>query len=193
MSVRAMRAKLSTLRMSRSIRLAAAITFFKYGKPSETFSPYSSMKISVKLWIERSAARMSCDKLTKRSGLAFPLKTFSSGEEATAGLKEALDNGVRILACFLDIKMPGMNGHDVLGWIRSQPALDRVPVIMLSSSDEAQDLRRAAKRGAQCFLKKHPSPEELRAVVEEAVAMTTGALGLDLFRCPNNRFRDPGL
>lgn len=129
-------------------------------------------------------------RLAKRSGVTYPVKAYSSGEEATAALKDADSGGFRVVACFLDIKMPGMNGHDVLGWIRSQVGLDQVPVIMLSSSDEAQDLRKAAKRGAQCFLKKHPSPEELRAVIEEATAMAKRCSGLDLFRCPFNRFHD---
>lgn len=85
--------------------------------------------------------------------------------------------------------MPGLNGLDVLGWIRAEPALERLPVVMLSSSDEAQDLRKATKRGAQCFLKKHPSLDELRVVIEEAIEMTKHRPGLNLFECARNRFR----
>lgn len=128
-------------------------------------------------------------RLLRRTGLGVPVETIENGEEATERIRQLLSAGTPPLICFLDIKMPGLNGFDVLGWIRGQPALDQVPVIMLSSSDEAQDLRKAAKRGAQCFLKKHPSADELRVVIEEAIEMTQHRIGLDLFRCPSNRFR----
>jgi CheY-like chemotaxis protein len=72
------------------------------------------------------------------------------------------------LACFVDIRMPGMNGFDVLRWIRCQHALDRMPVIMLSSSEEARDLAEARHFGAQCYLAKFPNATQLHDIVIEA-------------------------
>ena len=36
------------------------------------------------------------------------------------------------LVCFLDVKMPGITGHDLLQWIRAEPVLNAVPLVMLS-------------------------------------------------------------
>ena len=52
---------------------------------------------------------------------------------------------------------------------RGQRAVfDRTTVVMLSSSDDPRDLRTAAKRGAQCYLLKHPSPTTLAEVIATA-------------------------
>jgi CheY-like chemotaxis protein len=54
----------------------------------------------------------------------------------------------------LDIKMPGMDGLSLLKWIRSQPELCGLVVIMFSSSDEESDVRRAYERGANSYIVK---------------------------------------
>jgi CheY-like chemotaxis protein len=54
----------------------------------------------------------------------------------------------------LDIKMPGTDGFDVLQWIRLQPGLAGLPVVMLTSSDEIRDVNRAYQLGANSFLVK---------------------------------------
>ena len=82
-----------------------------------------------------------------------PLEIYRHGEEVISALSEVAGNGKapprgdRPLLCFLDIKMPGIGGHDVLKWIREQPTLDLLPVIMLSSSDHPEDIRQAAQPG----------------------------------------------
>src|SRR5579862_1520925 len=48
----------------------------------------------------------------------------------------------------LDIKMPGMSGLDVLKWIREQPNLKGIRVIMLTSSDAVRDVNAAYQLGA---------------------------------------------
>ena len=54
----------------------------------------------------------------------------------------------------LDIKMPRKNGFEVLQWVRTQPVLQRIPVIMLSSSQEPEDIQRAYELGANSFITK---------------------------------------
>lgn len=58
------------------------------------------------------------------------------------------------VAVFLDIKMPRMDGIDVLGAIRSDPALKLIPVVMLTSSREEQDLIRSYKLGINAYVVK---------------------------------------
>jgi CheY-like chemotaxis protein len=56
----------------------------------------------------------------------------------------------------LDIKMPGMDGLDVLRWIRLQPNLQTLRVVMLTSSNDPVDARVAYRIGANSFLTKSP-------------------------------------
>lgn len=54
----------------------------------------------------------------------------------------------------LDIKMPRMNGIDALKAIRSDPALKLIPVVMLTSSCEEQDLVRSYELGTNAYVVK---------------------------------------
>lgn len=54
----------------------------------------------------------------------------------------------------LDLKLPLKMGLDVLGWIRAQPSLRSLIVIVLSSSIHEADVRRAYELGANAFLVK---------------------------------------
>jgi CheY-like chemotaxis protein len=58
----------------------------------------------------------------------------------------------------LDVKMPGMSGHDFLSWIKDVVRLKHIPVVMLSSSALESDTRQAMDLGALDFLTK---PTEL--------------------------------
>jgi len=54
----------------------------------------------------------------------------------------------------LDLKMPQVNGLEVLRWIRSQPGLRRLPVIVLTGSLLPEDTQRAYEAGANSYLVK---------------------------------------
>jgi CheY-like chemotaxis protein len=74
---------------------------------------------------------------------------------------------------FLDLKMPFVNGFEVLEWLRKQPSLGHVPVAVLTSSPEESDREKAKQLGAKTFLVKPPSPEMLR----DALKTLTGDTG----------------
>jgi CheY-like chemotaxis protein len=54
----------------------------------------------------------------------------------------------------LDLKMPRMDGFQVLEWIRGQPGLNGIVVLVLTSSDRLRDVNRAYALGANSFLVK---------------------------------------
>lgn len=54
----------------------------------------------------------------------------------------------------LDLKLPRRSGLEVLAWIRRHPKLNGLPVVMLTSSDEEIDIRRARDLGANSYLVK---------------------------------------
>jgi len=63
----------------------------------------------------------------------------------------------------LDIKMPRMDGLEVLREIRADPALKRLPVVILTSSREEQDLITSYDLGANAYVVK---PVELAGFIE---------------------------
>jgi CheY-like chemotaxis protein len=52
----------------------------------------------------------------------------------------------------LDLNMPGIDGFEVLSFVRSEPRLCTIPVIILSSSRDQRDVRRAHELGANSFV-----------------------------------------
>jgi len=54
----------------------------------------------------------------------------------------------------LDLKMPRVDGLEVLGQIRSDPQLKLIPVVMLTSSPQEQDVRRSYELGASAYVVK---------------------------------------
>ena len=61
----------------------------------------------------------------------------------------------------LDLNMPRLNGFEVLKWIRQQPGLQRLPVVILSSSGLEQDKQRAYALGADGYAIKPSEPSEM--------------------------------
>jgi CheY-like chemotaxis protein len=65
----------------------------------------------------------------------------------------------------LDLKMPLMNGFDVLEWLRSKPELAELPVLVLSSSAHGEDVKRAEQLGARAY---HVKPGDLSQLTQLA-------------------------
>jgi CheY-like chemotaxis protein len=62
---------------------------------------------------------------------------------------------------FLDLKLPLKGGLDVLGWIRGQPSLENLVVVVLTSSNEPSDLKEAYRLGANSYVVKPPTANQL--------------------------------
>ncbi len=65
----------------------------------------------------------------------------------------------------LDLKMPRLNGFEVLEWVRFQPALQRLLVVVFTSSDDPRDIDRAYELGANSYLVKPFGFEKLLELV----------------------------
>lgn len=87
----------------------------------------------------------------KESGIAHRLDAISDGEAALSFLREA---GNRPDVVLLDINMPRFSGFDVLEWVQSDPSLRDIPVVMLTTSEQPEDVRRATEGGARDYFRK---------------------------------------
>lgn len=76
----------------------------------------------------------------------------------------------------LDLKMPRMHGLEVLAWIRNQPALKRLVVIVLTASNQASEVNRAYELGANSYLIK---PVELDELVKLVVGINAYWMALN--------------
>lgn len=109
--------------------------------------------------------------LIEKASVPHRFQSFTNGDAAIIGLTSLIERHDALalpLVCFLDIKMPATNGFDVLRWIRSQRALDAMPAIMFSSSDDPRDVDLARELGAQGYLKKYPSVAAMKTTLTEA-------------------------
>lgn len=67
----------------------------------------------------------------------------------------------------LDLKLPKVNGLEVLQQIRKDPQLSSLPVVMLTSSNEETDLARSYALGVNAYVVKPVSFKEFMAAVQE--------------------------
>ena len=73
------------------------------------------------------------------------------------------------LVC-LDLTLPDISGYEVCEHIRSTPALQDVPVLMISARTQTMDRAQAEEAGASGYLIKPFTPEELQQQVERVMA-----------------------
>jgi CheY-like chemotaxis protein len=95
----------------------------------------------------------------QKGGFGSLLKTVNNGKQAidyVAGIGDYADRGRFPLPflLLLDLKMPGTDGFEVLRWVRSQPDLKRLLVVVLTSSNLQADVDRAYELGANSYLVK---------------------------------------
>jgi CheY-like chemotaxis protein len=69
-----------------------------------------------------------------------------------------------------DIMMPDVDGLSLLRQVRSDPALAKIPAVVLTARCEPEQLRAALEAGADGYLKKPFSAQELHEVVGEYLA-----------------------
>lgn len=105
-----------------------------------------------------------------RGGVENPILSFEEGEEAMAHLKRAMADNTEPLprVMFLDLRMPRCGGFEVLKWVRAQPALTELQVVIVTTSALPEDASRAQQLGAAQFLSKYPTPETLADIVKKA-------------------------
>jgi CheY-like chemotaxis protein len=103
--------------------------------------------------------------------LQNPMQVVSDGAEAIAYIRGDGRYCDRVLypdpmLLFLDLKMPSVDGFDVLGWLKRHPQYATFPVVVMSGLGEVKQLSRAYNLGAKSYLTKPINLEEIRATFQ---------------------------
>jgi PleD family two-component response regulator len=78
-----------------------------------------------------------------------------------------LGNETPCLVC-LDINMPGVDGFEVLGYLKREPRLMNIPVVVITSDDQPETRFRALQIGAIELIVKPVMPDTLEEVIKKA-------------------------
>ena len=105
------------------------------------------------------------------NALSTIVHIVGTGQEAIAFLKreEPYTQAPRPCVVLLDWRMPQQDGYDVLQIVRTDPALQFLPVVVFTGSGSRMDARDAYKAGANCYVCKPNDFEEYLVVVQEIV------------------------
>jgi CheY-like chemotaxis protein len=97
--------------------------------------------------------------------------TVDGGAAALAKLRQASHQGEPFSLAILDAMMPAMDGFDLARQIRSDPALARITLVMLSSSDQSNDGSRR-DMGIAAYLRKPCKQSEILAALVRALRLS---------------------
>jgi two-component system, chemotaxis family, chemotaxis protein CheY len=119
------------------------------------------------------------DSDTMRAVLA---KTLTLAGVAVGALHQAANGlqGMEILRkewidlVLADINMPVMNGVGMVGAMKADPALEGIPVIIISTEGSEARLQALKDGGVRAFLRKPFPPEELKKAVETVLGGSHG-------------------
>lgn len=100
--------------------------------------------------------------------LGYEMLEASNGEEALDVLSK---NHEEIALILLDWNMPGMNGFELLCKIKEDQTLSRIPVMMVTTESERNNIIKAIKAGAKHYVTKPFTQEDLATRIMECLGM----------------------
>jgi CheY-like chemotaxis protein len=108
----------------------------------------------------------------KKADLPHQLVTLSHGGECLDYLSGAPPYENREVfplpsLLILDLKMPHVDGFEVLAWLADRPELGHLPAVVLSSSSDDSDVRRARQLGARDYFVKPLMMDDLVKILRD--------------------------
>jgi len=104
-------------------------------------------------------AKLICLKL---KSVGYQVQAFSDGEELIRRLKFEIPD-----LLILDVMMPGLDGKTILKFIKADPALKHLKVVMLTALSKEKDIVECLDAGAEDYITKPFSPAELASRVKK--------------------------
>jgi CheY-like chemotaxis protein len=117
-------------------------------------------------------------RLLNKAAITNQVDVATNGQVAIDDLKRVSESGDTAAIprlVFLDLKLPLRSGFEVLEWLRSQPAFFGTAILVLSSSAEARDVKRAYELGAHGYLVKYPAHSVFQDIVRIVANQPAGA------------------
>lgn len=100
-----------------------------------------------------------------KANLRNHIRRASSGEEALNYLKDAANQKPGLI--LLDLNMPGMDGRKTLEVIKQQKCLKKIPVVILTTSDDERDVKSCYDLGANTYIQKPVDFDGLIAAIKQ--------------------------
>lgn len=96
------------------------------------------------------------EEALREGNVSIHLNVVEDGVEALRFLRGegASVNAKKVDLVILDLNLPKENGHEVLKKMKSDPALQQLPVVVLTTSQADRDVAKAYGLGASCFITK---------------------------------------
>lgn len=115
--------------------------------------------------------RMLTTRALERNGLSLDVRTVSDGEELMDYLHQRgpyseEGSAPKPALILLDLNMPRKDGREALAEIKADPALRRIPVVVLTTSEAEQDIRQSYELGVNAFVSKPVTFERLSESIE---------------------------
>lgn len=108
-------------------------------------------------------------KALRNNGVLNEVHVVTSGETAMdfLSLQRAYANAARPGLILLDIKLPGMDGIEFLRWIKADPKLKPIPVVMLTTSAGEKEIVESYRWGANSYIVKPVDFEQFVKVIKD--------------------------
>jgi CheY-like chemotaxis protein len=107
----------------------------------------------------------------RRSGVNNEIVPFSSGTAAMNYLFDGDDRGIqhkgRALLLLLDLNLPDMSGLEILRQIKENPYLKSVPVVVLTTADDSQEINRCYELGCNVYITKPVNYESFANAIRQ--------------------------
>jgi two-component system chemotaxis response regulator CheY len=112
------------------------------------------------------------DSATFRKVLTHSLRKAGYEVVAAADAEEALEllDDCVVDMVITDLTMPGLNGIELTRAIRARVDLASLPVVVLSTAGEEENLRAGREAGASAWIVKPFEPEKLIAVIDQLIS-----------------------
>lgn len=126
--------------------------------------------------------RMLAREAMEENKVANQMVFVENGEELLDYLYQRgaynADNAPRPGLILLDLNMPRMDGREALRYIKSDPGLRRIPVVILTTSKAEEDIVRSYDLGVNSFITKPVTFDELVKVTREISSYWFGIVEL---------------
>lgn len=97
----------------------------------------------------------------RKAAVPARMEFATDGLCVVAALEKLLEKASLPDLLVLDLKMPRMNGFEVMEWLRKRSSYRDLRIVVLSSSDDPRDICKASELGASHYLVKPNNPREL--------------------------------